>query len=198
MRVISAVALLSLLATGSIVAQRATLNPFVTYNWGGTVRVFEGDLQLAASEAYGATVDFTVRPGAKAQLFYSYQPTQLNLRRFSGLTEPVTPMTVHYIHLGGVAEGGRGKAKGFGGASAGATVFHASNALLSDQWKFSFRLFLGGKMMFSERVGLHVKGEALFPIQWAGVCFGCGGGTGVTTGTTIVQGVVGGGLTIAF
>ena len=198
MRVISAVGLFSLLATSSLVAQRATLNPFVTYNWGGTVRVFEGDLKLAASEAYGVTLDVAVRPGAKAQLFYSYQPTQLNLKRFSGLTEPVTPMDVHYIHLGGMAEGGRGKMKGFGGASAGATSFHASNSALSDEWKFSFRFFLGGKMMFSERMGLHVKGEVLLPVQWAGVCFGCGGGTGVTAGTTIVQGVVGGGLTIVF
>ncbi len=198
MRVISAVGLISLLATSSLMAQRATLNPFVTYNWGGTVRVFEGDLKLAASEAYGATLDVAVRPGAKAQLFYSYQPTQLDLRRFNGINEPITPMKVHYIHLGGTAEGGRGKMKGFGGASAGATIFHPSDPRLNDEWRFSVRLFLGGKMMFSERVGLHVKGEVLLPIQWAGVCFGCGGGAGVTTGTTIVQGVVGGGLTIAF
>ena len=198
MRVIRAVGFLSLLATSGLVAQGATINPFVTYNWGGTVRVFEGDLKLEASEAYGVTIDFAVRPGAKAQLFYSYQPTQLNLRRFSGFTEPITPMDVHYIHLGGMAEGGRGKMTGFGGASAGATIFHASNSALSDAWKFSFRFFLGGKMMFSERVGLHVKGEVLLPVQWAGVCFGCGGGAGVTAGTTIVQGVVGGGLTIAF
>lgn len=197
MRVISAVGFFSLLATSSLVAQRATLNPFVTYNWGGSVRVFEGDLRLAASEAYGVTLDVAVRPGAKAQLFYSYQPTQLNLRRFNGLTEPITPMKVHYIHLGGTAESGRGRMKGFGGASAGATIFHASDPRFSDEWRFSVRLFLGGKMMFSERVGLHVKGEVLLPIQWVGVCFGCGG-TGATAGTTIVQGVVGGGLTIAF
>ena len=196
MRVVSAVGLLSLLACGSLTAQRTSINPFVTYNWGGTVRVFEGDLKLAGSEAYGATIDVTVRSGAKAQFFYSYQPTQLNLQRFNGLTEPVTPMDVHYIHLGGVAEGGRGKLKAFGGASAGATVFHTSN--FSDEWRFSIRLFLGGKFMFAERFGLHAKGEILLPMQWAGVCVGCGGGAGVTTGTTIVQGVVGGGLTIVF
>ena len=36
MRVISAVGFLSLLASSSLVAQRTTINPFVTYNWGGT------------------------------------------------------------------------------------------------------------------------------------------------------------------
>ncbi len=198
MRILNVVAVLMLVTATSVTAQRGSLNPFVTYNWGGSVPVVGGDIKIVASEAYGATLDIAVRPGAKAQLLYSYQPTQADFRPFTGLPEKISDLKVHYMHIGGMAEIPKDKLRLLGGASAGATLFHPSDQRYSDEWSFSFRFFLGAKLMFSERVGLHAKGELLLPIQWAGICIGCGGGAGVTAGTTIVQGVVGGGLTIAF
>jgi len=48
-------------------------------------------------------------------------------------------------------------------------------------------------VMFSERVGINLQGNLLFPVQWGGFYVG-GGGTGINTGTTIVIGGFSGGL----
>ena len=196
MRSACLVAILAVVAASSLVAQRAELNPFVTWQWGGRALLINGDLEIAASENYGATIDVEVRRGMKAELFYSYQPTQLLFRPFVGVPQTLSDLKVHYMHLGGRAEFGdpRGKLSGFAGASAGATLFHPSNPQYRDEWRFSFRFSLGGKFMFSQRVGLHGRFEVLAPVSWVGVCVGCG----VTAGSTTAQGSVGGGLVITF
>ena len=200
MRSACLVAVLALIASGPLVAQgQAELDPFVTWQWGGRAALINGDLEVAASENYGASLGVEVRRGMKAEVFYSYQPTQLIFRPFFGVPETLSDLKVHYMHVGGRAELGNPRAKlsGWGGASAGATLFHPSNPQYRDEWRFSFRFSLGGKFMFSQRIGLHGRLELLAPINWAGVCIGCGG-SGVAVGSTTVQGSVGGGLVIAF
>ncbi len=183
-------------------AQRVELSPFVTYQFGGSLAVREGELQLDDSENYGVALDIEVRPGVKFELFYSYQPTTLKLQRSAGPTEELFAIGVHYMHFGGLYEAVRNqRVRAFGLASAGVTLFDPRTATAGSEWRSSFRFALGAKALFSERVGLRGEAGLLLPIQFVGGGIFCRGGgcSGVLTGgRVVVQGSLGGALTVAF
>jgi hypothetical protein len=89
-------------------------------------------------------------------------------------------------------------------ATAGATLFDAQrNSAGIDygsEWAFAFRFAGGATAWLSSRFGLRGEVGLLLPILWGGGGFLCGAGGcyATTTGTAIVQGTAGGGLTIAF
>lgn len=185
---------------------RAALSAMVTYQWGGSFNTSRGKLSLAPTENYAGVLNFQVRPGAKAELYYSYQPTALRLESVPGVKEEVAPMGVHYFQLGGRYEPVRsGRLTPFFVATAGATLFDAQrNAAGIDygsDWAFAFRFAAGGTAWLGSRFGIRGEAGLLLPIQWGGGGFLCGAGgcyTTLTGGTAIVQGTAGGGLTIAF
>jgi hypothetical protein len=184
---------------------RVYLSAMATYQWGGTINTTQGDLRIEDSENFAAALNFPVRPGAKGELYYSYQPTTLSRQLPSGVPEPIVPMNVHYFQLGGRYEPVRqGGLMPFLVGSAGAVLFDAGSTGGIDygsNWEFAFRFSLGATAMFSSRVGLRGELGMLLPVFWSGGGFICGGAGcyGTVTGTsTVVQGTVGGGLTIAF
>lgn len=185
---------------------RVSLSALVTYQWGGSLNTSVGKLSLAPTENFAGTLNFEVRSGARAELYYSYQPTTLRIERALGVREDVAPMGVHYFHIGGRYEPVRsGRVTPFFVGSAGATLFDARrNAAGIDygsEWLFSFRFAGGATAWLTPRIGIRGEVGLLLPIQWAGGGFLCGPGgcyTTLTGGTTIAQGTAGGGLTIAF
>ena len=202
MKVARLVAVLAI-SPAAAVAQRVEVNPFLAYQFGGSLRAVEGDLIISSGETYGAAVDIEVRPGGFAQLFYSYQPTSLGIRRSgTGFTNEITDLNIHYFHIGGVGEAEASpRVKGFLAASVGATLFHPSEPRLNDAWRFSVRFGLGGKLFLSQRIGLKAEMDLLVPIQWTTGGFVCGGGgcSGTISGrTTLVHGSLGGGLVVVF
>jgi hypothetical protein len=185
---------------------RVELSAMATYQWGGTVNTTQGDLIIEDSENFAGVLAFRARPGAKAELYYSYQPTTLSRRLVGGVLEPLVPMNVHYFQAGGRYEPVRqGAVMPFLAGSAGAVLFDAGRSAqgieYGSNWEFAFRFSLGATAMFSSRVGLRGELGMLLPVFWSGGGFMCGGAGcyGTITGTsTVVQGTVGGGLTIAF
>jgi len=181
---------------------RVQLSAMVTYQWGGTLHTTAGDLKLDDTENYVGVLNFQVRPGARGELYYSYQPT--TLRRTFGTTDAV-PMNVHYFQLGGRYEPVRhGPVMPFLSGSAGAVLFDAGRSAsgieYGSDWEFAFRFALGATAMFSQRIGLRGELGLLVPTFWSTGGFVCGGAGcyGTVTGTTVAQGTAGGGLTIAF
>jgi hypothetical protein len=181
---------------------RVQLSAMVTYQWGGTLHTTAGDLKLDDTENYVGVLNFQVRPGARGELYYSYQPT--TLRRTFGAQDAV-PMNVHYFQLGGRYEPVRqGRMSPFLSGTAGAVLFDAgrsaSGIAYGSTWEFAFRFALGTTAMLTQRVGLRGEIGMLLPIFWSTGGFACGpaGCFGTVTGNAVVQGTVGGGLTIAF
>lgn len=125
---------------------RFELSPFVNYQWGGHLDVSYvsgfGTIDMEDTEAFGAALDVAVRPGAKAELYYSYQPTTMRFRSSSGVQETVFDMGVHYMHMGGIYEMDRGSAaRPFGLFSLGTTLFDPQGATpYGSEWRFSMRL----------------------------------------------------------
>jgi hypothetical protein len=181
---------------------RVQLSGMVTYQWGGTIHTTAGDLTLDDSENFAGVLTFPVRPGARGELYYSYQPTTL---RRELAPQDFIPMNVHYFQLGGRYEPVRdGRVMPFLSGTAGAVLFdagqNASGFDYGSDWEFAFRFALGTTAMLSQRVGLRGEIGLLLPIFWSTGGFVCGGAGcyGTVTGNSVVQGTVGGGLTIAF
>lgn len=47
--------------------------------------------------------------------------------------------------------------------------------------------------MFTDVIGLNLQGDLFFPVDWAGVYVGTGG-SGISTGSTVILGGFSGGL----
>jgi len=61
-------------------AHRFEISPFVGYQFGGTLRIQDGDLLIKADMNYGGTLNVTVRPGVQLELAYISQDTELRLK----------------------------------------------------------------------------------------------------------------------
>lgn len=185
---------------------RAELSAMVTYQWGGSFNTTRGRLSLDATENFAGVLNMRLRPGAKGELYYSYQPTTLRLESVPGVPQTVAPMNVHYFQVGGRYEPPMpGRLAPFIVVTAGATLFDAGrNAAGGDygsEWEFGFRFAGGGTAWLTSRIGLRGEVALLLPIMWTGGGFLCGAGgcyTTLTGGTAIAQGTAGGGLSIAF
>lgn len=178
----------------------------VAYQWGGSITTSEGTLTLDAGENFAGVLTFPVRPGARGELYYGYQPTTLSREDAPGVRQPLAPMRIHYLQIGGRFEPGwdRPILPYFSG-TAGAVLFDAGRGAsgldYGSDLEFAFRFAAGTTVVLSRRVGLRAEAGLLVPVFWSGGGFVCGGEgcEGVITGSiTAVQGTVGGGLTIAF
>ena len=102
-----------------------------------------------------------------------------------------------YWMFGALKEVSAGPVSPFGGVILGWTALFPDDPEYKNISKFSVGLEGGVKYFFSDKVGIMIHGRLLFPIQWAGGGFYLGtGGSGVSfgTGTSIIQGDIGGGL----
>lgn len=116
-------------------------------------------------------------------------------------------VSTNYFQIGGLSKfsNSGGMAQPFGSFSLGATWFDTSPTSesdynsYSDVWKFSIMLGLGVKLMFSERVGIMLRGRLMMPMTFSGgtVYFGTGG-SGMAVGGWVSpwQGDFNGGLII--
>jgi hypothetical protein len=185
---------------------RLHLSAMVTYQWGGSITTEDGRQIFDAGENFAGVLTFPIRPGARGELYYGYQPTTLRREQAPGVPESLAPMKIHYFQLGGRFEPVRGgRLLPYFAGTAGAVLFDAgkgTNGLdYGSDLEFAFRFAVGTTAVLTRRVGIRAEAGLLLPIFWSGGGFVCGGEgcEGVIAGSlAVVQGTVGGGLTIAF
>ncbi len=180
--------------------RRAELTVFGGFTIGGSLNVFEGELKVPDNYSYGASLDIAVRPGGWAQILWSQQPSQLNLRRTLGGTETLTDLMTRYFHVGGLQEFGEGRARPYAGMTLGLTQFDPADSSLDGTWRFSGAPVLGLKLAVTKWVGLRGQSRlwlTLFPEAGAISC-GPGGCFTAIAGSLVVQGEFSGGLYVAF
>jgi len=154
------------------------------------VPVRNGDLQVNDRLNYGAGIDIEIQKGLMAELLWISEETHVRLRRFTGITDDLFDMNVHYFQVGAVHEMGRGKTRPFGAFTLGATLFHAQDPTRSDEWLMSATLGGGVKIDMSKKVGIRLQGRILVPLIFSGtsIWVGTGGaGVGVGSWTPFVQ-----------
>ena len=191
------------------------LVPFAGYFFGGSINYVQGKLKIPNSVDYGISVLVPVQPLVDVELNYTRSD------QVTGTFSPYAGyptyefdeflVVTNYFQVGGISKFYNGStdavAQPFGSFSLGATWFDVSkapnsiyeNSLYEDVWRFSVALGLGVKLMFSERVGIMLRGRLLMPLTFAGggLYFGTGG-SGVTLNSWVapLQGDFNGGIII--
>ena len=138
-----------------------------------------GDFDIKDSGFWGIAADINVHPFAQLRLLYRRQDSDLTFK--SRGTTDSGPMSVEYLHIGGIKGMVKGKVRPFGGMTLGGTRF---NTDAGDEWKFSMMISLGAKIYMNEKIGIMLGGD--LPISFTDAFLGIGtgglsiGGTGIT------------------
>ena len=178
------------------------ITPTYGYQFGGKLNYGPNYLKVDDSGMFGITVGYEARPNYMVEVTYINMSTELRIRdRIASPSESrLSDMNVDWFMLGGTRYFGNDKVKPFFGGQLGLSVFSPSDVDrdiaprgLDSITKFSFGFKGGVVVMFSERVGINLQGNILFPVQWGGFYIGTSG-SGINTGTTIVMGGFSGGL----
>ena len=191
--------ILSLLISNKTFAQ-AEIFGFGGYQVASDVQVSQGDLNVYSNPNYGAGISFEVERGLQAELFWIGQQTTMDLKRYSGLTEPLFDIGIHYFQAGAAYEfrqNSKQKAFAFTSFSLGVTLFSPVDVDYSEEWRFSVTFGVGGKFYLSDKVGIRLQTRLLLPLNFnsAGMWCGTGGcSVGVGAWATFVQADFTGGI----
>jgi hypothetical protein len=169
---------------------------------GGATERVSLDIQDAPSA--GATLDIRVRPGAYAELAYSYQDTDVTLRSPSAGSEQYA-LTIQHFTIGGVFQyklAGSEWIRPIFGGTVGAARYGASEEGYSfEKWYVSL-LFEGGlAFRIIDNLGLRFRGRLLTTFLTSDSALFCGTQVGCSvafSGVGLFQGDVSGGAYLAF
>ncbi len=190
-------------------ARRLELTAFAGYQVSSDITTSAGTLQIDDAPSYGVALDWTLRPGAQAELLWVYSATDLRLRGVAGAPSSAPfPVDAHYFQLGGLATFGQGKLEPFVSGSLGAAMYVPGTVALegggtyalATTWRFAFTLGGGVKIWLGDRLGLRLQARLLAPVMFGSAGFYSGpGGSALTVsgGIPFVQGDFTAGLTFA-
>ena len=182
---------------------KVSITPLVGWQFGGSVRFINADLNIDDNVNYGGVLSVKVSYETFVEVSYSLMPTSASIRSYTPLLENQTfDLDVHYILIGGLREFTDTKVRPFGKFSIGAAGFVPKDLPGgSSSWAFAISLGAGAKYMITPHIGLRLQGRLLMPLSFNG--FGIYAGTGGVGGAAystvnILQGDFQFGLIIAF
>jgi len=196
-----------------VTAQKARLNAYGMYSFDDKFdsyydphNYYNGTLK--GSFAYGAGVEFMVKPHNCIELQWQHQSTTAPTSYWDGnavLQEKHTTFDVNidYLLIGGDGHFANpaGKVEGYGGAFLGMAFLGAKNPNNNNHntaSKFAWGFRLGCNIWANDKIGVKLQGQLLSISQGAGggLYFGTGGvGAGVSSYSSVYQFQLGGGLT---
>jgi opacity protein-like surface antigen len=187
-------------------AQAIEITPTYGYQFGSKLNYGPNYIKVDDSGMFGISLGYEIRSNYMLEVTYINMSTELRIRdRIASPSESrLSDLNADWFMLGGTRYFGNDKVRPFFGGQIGFSVFSPDNVDrdiaprgLDSVTKFSFGLKGGVVFMFSDRVGLNLQGNLLFPVEWGGFYVGAGTGgvsSGVNVGSTIVMGGFSGGL----
>ena len=187
------------------------LVPFAGYMFGGSIKFVEGKLNIEDGMDYGLSILVPVQTLLDVELNWTRMDSKATFSPYagySGLEYHEANLATNYFQIGVLSKfySKETMASPFVSLSLGATWFDPSSTGsgssmggFQDVWRFSMTLGLGVKIMFSERIGIILRGRLMMPMTFGGTSFyfGTGGsGLAVNTWITPLQGDFNGGLII--
>ncbi len=164
-----AVVLSIVLTPAGLAAQRIEITPFGGVQFGGNLRVQNGDLSVSSGLNYGFTFDVSFTPGGKIEFLYSRQKTDLELEDgTTGAVSTLFDIAVEFIHVGAVHEWDLEKVKPFVVLTGGVTHMVPQGVDRESQWWASGIFGGGAKSFISEHVGVKAQGRLVFSLVRAG------------------------------
>jgi len=155
--------------------------PFVGYMFGGSVNFYEGKLDITDGMDYGLSLIVPIRDVLDVEINYTGMSSEARFtayRDYPGYSDEKTAISTNYFQIGVLKalSLNNPKIKPFGSLSLGATLFSLQD--YTDTWRFSVALGLGVKFMFTNHIGIMIRGRLLMPMSFGGVGGYCGIGTG--------------------
>jgi hypothetical protein len=184
--------------TGSAAAQvkGVMVTPFMSYQWGGTAKGWDGEARLNDAGSWGIALDIPVHHReAFVELIYSRQVTELSYREYGigAGPEELFDIAVEYYQVGGLYTVAKDGPKPFGTMTVGATRFAPQSSIYGSEWLFSAAFGLGVMVPVGERLGIRLHTRLLLPFLYTGGGLWCGTGgcsVGISGGSSIPQGDV--------
>ena len=164
--------------------------PNIGYMFGGSIKYYEGKLKVYDGMDYGVSILIPVQSLVDVEINYTRMDSKAKFTSYSGFPlypdYEVSNLSTNYFQIGGISKfySQNTKVTPFGSLSLGATLFSSPD--ITDVWRFSATAGLGVKIMFSDRVGLMLRGRLLMPMSFGGAGFYFGsGGSGLTMNSYI-------------
>lgn len=166
-------------------AQTVELTPLAGYTFRSTVHITNGEARINDGFTYGGALTIAPSPYNAVEIsYYRYETDATAQSSYSGFEFKSTPVAVNYMLIGGqrlfpVND----KVTPFTGFNIGAGWLGSSDGSFSTITKFSMGFDAGLKIMVSEKIGLRLQTNFIFPITSAGgsMYWGSGGsGVGLT------------------
>ena len=188
-----------------IYAQGVEVVPFAGYMFGGSIKYVEGKMKIENGMDYGISLLIPVETILDVELNYTRMDSKASFSPYAGyplLSYQETDIGTNYFQIGAIKKFTNQPAKAvpFGSFSLGATWFKpVDQRSFEDVWRFSIAAGLGVKVMFSERIGIMLRGRLMMPMTFAGTSLYVGtGGGGVSLNSWVapLQGDFNGGLII--
>jgi hypothetical protein len=177
--------------------------PFAGYMFGGSVKYYEGKLKIENGMDYGVAILVPIHELLDVEINYTRMDSKASFSPYYGygLSYEETNIATNYIQIGGISKFYTQSTKltPFGSLSIGATWFSPSEANFGDVWRFSATVGLGAKIMFTDVIGIMVRGRLMMPMYFGGVGVYAGtGGSGVSVNSVVapLQGDFNGGIII--
>jgi hypothetical protein len=187
-------------------AQAFEITPTYGYQFGAKANYNGGYLKVDDSGFFGITLGYEARKNYMLEATYLNMSTELRIRDVfvSPSESRLSDLNADWFLFGGTRYFGNEKVKPFFGGQLGFSVFSPKDVDrdiaprgLDSVTKFSFGFKGGVVVMLSDRVGINLQGNLLFPVEWGGFYVGAGTGgvsSGINAGSTIVMGGFSGGL----
>lgn len=200
------IALLAMLSVTLGHSQAIEITPSYGYQLGGRLNYGPNYFKVQSSGMFGISLGYEIRSNYMLEATYLNMNTELRIRdRIASPVESrLSDANIDWFMVGGTRYFGNDQIRPFFGGQLGLSVFSASNVNrdiapngLNNSTNFSFGFKGGVVVMLSERVGINLQGNLLFPVEWGGIYVGAGTGgisTGVNVSSTIVMGGFSGGL----
>jgi len=174
----------------------------VSYNDGTGIGYVPARLRIKGNGNYGIGLHFNLPlRGITISAAFSNMESEVTIDPYNEPKKKLFDASQEYWMFGILKEVDMDQLVPFGGVLLGWTTVRPQDSGYQNASKFSVGLEGGVKYFFNDVVGIMAHARLLLPVQWVGAGFsiGTGGtGAGLSTGSTIIQGDIGGGLIIAF
>jgi hypothetical protein len=175
------------------------ISPHFGYRWGGDLETESGHgISLEDGRAYGLSFDYSTadNPGIKLEILWSRQESGFDLSTPSSLQS--LDMTVDNFQIGGVLETSRGRARAYLTGLIGATLFDPEDS--DPEAYFSLSIGGGVKYFLFPNLALRADLRGYCTVVDSESAFISSGGVTLVrfSGSTMWQGEITGGITLAF
>ena len=173
------------------------ISPFYGYRWGGDFETAGGQkLGLQAGKAYGLSFDYTPSADLKFELLWSRQESSVDLQDVGGMHQ--LGVTVDEFQIGGVLETTYGRLQPYITGLLGATLYGPEDT--DSEVRFSISIGGGVKFFLFKNLALRADIRGYCTVVESDSAFISSGGVTLVrfSGSTMWQGEVSGGITLAF